>query len=106
MRATSFANRDEQRGEAVYSQGKTENGGGEFDPLASDSGADTRSLHERAEQRGLQDIPRYNERLEATQSSQSRGVGMWHSYSVDLALCKTYVRHANARGRCAYREHR
>ena len=28
------------------------------------------------------------------------------SYSVDLALCKTYVRHANARGWCAYREHR
>ena len=58
------------------------------------------------EQRGLQDIPRYNERLEATPSSQSRGVGMWHPYSVDLALCKTYVRHANARGWCAYREHR
>ena len=74
--------------------------------LASDSGADTRPLHEGAEQRGLQDIPRYNERLEATQSSQSRGVGVWHSYSVDLALCKTYVRDANARGWCAYREHR
>ena len=75
-------------------------------PLASDSGADTRPLHEGAEQRGLQDIPRYNERLEATPSSQSRGVGMWHPYSVDLALCKTYVRHANARGWCAYREYR
>ena len=57
------------------------------------------------EQRGLQDIPRYNERLEAPPSSQSRGVGMWHPYSVDLALCKTYVRDANARGWCAYREH-
>ena len=55
---------------------------------------------------GLQDIPRYNERLEATPSSQSRGVGLWHPYSVDLALCKTHVRHANARGWCAYREHR
>ena len=78
----------------------------ELDTLASDSGADTLSLHEREEQGGLQDIPRYNERLEATPSSQSRGVGMWHPYSVDLALCKTYVRHANARGWCAYREHR
>ena len=54
------------------------------------------------EQRGLQDIPRYNERLEATPSSQSCGVGMWHPYSVDLALCKTHVRDANARGWCAY----
>ena len=97
---------DEQREKAVYPQGKTENGGGEFDPLASDSGANTRSLHERAEQRGLQDIPRYNERLEATPSSQSRGVGLWHPYSVDLALCKTHVWDANARGRCASREHR
>ena len=35
----------------VYPQGKTENRGGEFDPLASDSGADTRPLHEGAEQR-------------------------------------------------------
>ena len=102
----SFANRDEQRGEAVYSQGKTENGCGEFDSLASDSGADTRPLHEGEEQRRLQDIPRYNERLEATPSSQSCGVGMWHPYSVDLALCKTHVRHANARVWCAYREHR
>ncbi len=88
--------------ECGYPQGKTENGGGEFDPLASDSGADTRPLHEGEEQRRLQDIPRYNERLEATQSSQSRGLGMWHPYSVDLALCKTYVWHANARGWCAY----
>ena len=40
------------------------------------------------EQRRLQDIPRYNERLEATPSSQSRRVGLWHPYSVDLALCK------------------
>ena len=43
------------------------------------------SLHEREKQWGLQDIPRYNERLEATPSSQSRGVGLWHPYSVDLA---------------------
>ena len=63
-------------------------------------------LHKGEEQRGLQNISRYNERLEATLSSQSRGVGMWYPYSVDLALCKTYVRHANARGWSAYREHR
>ena len=31
---------------------------------------------------------------------------MWHPYSVDLALCKTYARHANDRGRCANRKHR
>ena len=42
----SFANRNEQRGEAVYPQGKTENGSGEFDTPASDSGADTFALHE------------------------------------------------------------
>ena len=102
----SFANRNEQRGEAVYPQGKAENGGGEFDSLAPDSGADTRSLHEGAEQRGLQDIPRYNERLEATLSSQSRGVGMWHPHSVDLALCTTHVRHADFGGWYSDREHR
>ena len=42
----SFANRNEQRGEAVYPQGKTENGSGEFDPPTPDSGADTFALHE------------------------------------------------------------
>ena len=32
-------------GETVYPQGKTENGSGEFDTPASDSGADTFALH-------------------------------------------------------------
>ena len=41
----SFANRKEQRGEAVYPQGKTEDGGGEPNTSASDSGADTFALH-------------------------------------------------------------
>ena len=42
----SFANRNEQRREAVYPQDKTENGGGEFDTSTPDSGADTFALHE------------------------------------------------------------
>lgn len=42
----SFANRNEQWGKAVYSQVKTENRGREFDTPASDSRADTFTLHE------------------------------------------------------------
>jgi len=65
------------------------------------------ALYTKAKSRGDYKIfSRYNERLEATPSSQSRRVGLWHPYSVDLALSKTYVWHANARGWCAYREHR
>lgn len=49
----SFANRNEQRGEAIYPQSKTENGGGEFDTPASDSGADSFALHKGEKQGGL-----------------------------------------------------
>ncbi|MGP1406447.1 hypothetical protein [Filifactor alocis] len=39
--------KEEQRGETVYKQGKTEDGGRKSDTPASDSGAETFALHKR-----------------------------------------------------------
>ena len=85
----SFANRNKQRGEAVYPQSKTENGGGEFDTPASDCRADTFALHERGKQRRLQDISRHNEQRQTIHSPQSRWFGVWHSHAAGLARSKT-----------------
>lgn len=90
----------------IYPQGKTENGSGESDTSASDCGADTLALHEREKQRRLQDIPRYDERRKATHPSQSRGLGVWHSYSAGLPRWSPQLRHADLGGWHSDREHR
>lgn len=102
----SFANRNEQRGKAIYPQGKTENGSGKFDTPAPDSGADTFALHQGAKQRRLQDIPRYDEQRKATHPSQSCRLGVWHSYSAGLPRRSPQLRHADFGGRYSDRKHR
>ena len=84
-------NRNEQRGKAVYLKDKTENGGGEPKTSASDSGADTFTLHKGEKQSRLQDISQYVAQRKATCSSQSRRLGLWNSYSADLP----YRRHCS-----------
>ena len=99
-------NRNEQRGKAVYPKDKTENGGGEPNTSASDSGADTFTLHKGEKQSRLQDISQYVAQRKATCTSQSRRLGVWYSYSADLPHRKALFRHADFGSWHSDRKHR